>query len=281
MLVLGGNKAFKLALDILAVGILAGCASGSWSPVAIGVGVEGFMTPRGSYDTSMNFYELVRPHFFALSEGGVPVPVEGGLGRMVLRDGKIKIHLLHDGDELYVDPLALTAGELGEHPVHRVYRLEAMGIPLDEKLREELDNPASLGRLFHILEFEYLRGKTSRGTIAEVFPDGTFLVIPHGHPEEWQSLQEEVASPTHLHVNPRALTVASSALAIEYEDRMLALSFDNQCYPSPDLALQQCQVYQEGLGGADYRDVLNAIGFAFTPVHVLGDVYQTTDVFGE
>ena len=239
------------------------------------------MTPRANYDTSMTFEQLVRPHFFAQSEDGDLVTVQGEPDQVVMRDGKVKIRLREGRQKLYLDPLALTAGELGEHPVHRVHRLQAMGIPLDKTLREELEAPASPDRLFHTLEFEYLRDKESRGTIAEVFPDGTFLVIPFEPPKAWRSPQEGVASPTHLHVNPRALTVAGSALAQDYEDQILGMSFDRQRYPPPEVARKQCGVYREALSNAGYHETLKSIGFRFTLAHVLTPGSGGEDVFGE
>ena len=227
------------------------------------------MTPRAEYDTSMTFDRLARPHFFAKTDKGESEPAQGEPDRVTLRDGKVKIRLRHDGEKLYLDPLALTAGELGEHPVHRVYRLEAMGVEIDDDLREAMDGSGSLDRLFQTVEFEYLRGKPSRGTIAEVFPDGTFLVIPFEPPEAWQSERDDVASPTHLHVNPRALTVAASALAQDYEDQILGMSFERQRYPPPEVAKKQCDVYQEAIAGTEYQAILDSIGFSFTPAHVL------------
>ncbi|MCH7712910.1 MAG: hypothetical protein IIC99_04735 [Chloroflexi bacterium] len=275
------NSSLKLILAVLAAGILAGCAAGAPTEVFVGAVPEGFMTSRANYDTSTTFDELVRPHFFARSEDGDLVAVQGEPDRLVIRDGMVKIRLRQGKQKLYLDPLALTAGELGEHPVHRIYRLAAMGIPLDQSLGKELKRPATLDRLFHTLEFEYLRDKPSRGTIAEVFPDGTFLVIPFDPPEAWRSPQEGVASPTHLHVNPRALTVAGSALAQDYEKQILSLSFDQQRYPPPEVARKQCGVYQEALSSPVYKDTLDSIGFRFTPAHVLTGGSDDEDVAGE
>ena len=275
------NSSVKLVLTVLTAGILAGCATSTPTSVFQGAVPEGFMTPRANYDTSMTFDELVRPHFSAQTEDGELAPVDGEPDQITLQSGKVKIRLRPGKQKLYLDPLALTAGEFGEHPVHRIHRLEAMGIPLDKTLREELESPASTGRLFHILEFEYLRDKTSRGTIAEVFPDGTFLVIPFEPPNAWRSTQEGVAGPTHLHVNPRALTVADSALAQDHEKEILGLSFDQQRYPPPEVARKQCGVYREALSSAGYRDTLMSIGFKFTPSHVLTPGSGGEDVFGE
>ncbi len=237
------------------------------------------MTPRSSYDTSMTFDQLVRPHFFAQSQDGELSPVQGQPDRVEIRDGKVKIRLRQGEQKLYLDPLALTPGEWGEHPVHRVYRLAAMGVPLDKDLGGELEEPASVDRLFHTLEFEYLRDKPSRGTIAEVFSDGSFLVIAFEPPEAWQSPRDGVASPTHLHVNPRALTVAESPLAKDYEDQILGMSFERQRYPPPEVAKKQCGVYQEALSSTVYQDTVRSIGFSFTPSHILLDDDET--VFGE
>ena len=272
-------RVITIVFAVLSAGFLAGCAAGSPTAVFEGAAPEGFMTPRASYDTQSTFDELVRPHFFAQGEDGELALVQGEPDQITVRDGKVKIRLRQDKQKLYLDPLALTAGEFGEHPVHRIHRLEAMGIPMDKTLVEELGSQASPDRLFHTLDFEYLRDKTSRGTIAEVFPDGTFLVIPFEPPEAWQSPQEGVASPTHLHVNPRALTVATSALAKDYEKQILGLSFDRQRYPPPKVARKQCGVYQEAISSGGYQDALISIGFRFTPAQVLAG--DDENVFGE
>ena len=264
---------------VLTAGISAGCATETPTHVFVGAVPEEFIIPRTNYDTSTSFYEIVRPHFFAQTEDGELVPVQGEPDQVVIRGGKVKIRLRQGRRKLYLDPLALIPGELSEHPVHRVHRLIAMGVPLDKAMGEGLKSPASIARLFHTLEFEYLRDKPSRGTIAEVFPDGTFLVIPFEPPTAWQSPREDVASPTHLHVNPRALTVAGSALAQDYEKEILGLSFVQQRYPPPEVARKQCGVYQEAISSAGYHGTLNAIGFKFTPAHVLAG--DGDDVFGE
>ena len=264
---------------VLTAGISAGCATETPTHVFVGAVPEEFIIPRTNYDTSTSFYEIVRPHFFAQTEDGELVPVQGEPDQVVIRGGKVKIRLRQGRRKLYLDPLALVPGELGEHPVHRVHRLIAMGVRLDKAMGEGLKSPASMARLFHTLEFEYLRDKPSRGTIAEVFPDGTFLVIPFEPPTAWQSPREDVASPTHLHVNPRALTVAGSALAQDYEKEILGLSFVQQRYPPPEVARKQCGVYQEAISSAGYHGTLNAIGFKFTPAHVLAG--DGDDVFGE
>ena len=50
----------------------------------------------------------------------------------------MKLRLVEDGVESYVDLLALQSELLGEHPAHKIYRLMAMGIPLDGGLRLKL-----------------------------------------------------------------------------------------------------------------------------------------------
>jgi hypothetical protein len=75
-------------------------------------------------------------------------------------------------------------------------------------------------------------------------------------------------------VNPRALSAKDSTLAQEYEREVLSLSFDEQRYPAPALAQQQCDVYQESLRGVEYREILSSVGYRFTPEHVAQDPAQ-------
>ena len=226
---------------------------------------------RPEYDVSRPFQELVKPHFYATGTGGELVQVQGDPDLILEREGRIKIRLQQGGAESYLDLLALEAELIGEHPVHKLYRLRAMGIPVSEELFQKLQAADFPHQLFHRTEFEYQRGKDSSGVVAEVFPDGTFLVILDEVPREWRSDRESIASPTHVHVNPRALSVKDSTLAQEYEREILSLPFDDQRYPSPALAQQQCDVHQESLRGEEYRKILSSAGFRFTPDHVIED----------
>ena len=83
---------------------------------------------RAEYDTSRTWSELVRPHFFALDEEGRRWDVEGEPDRVVIRDGIIKVRVTSGVGRRYVDLLALESERLGEHPVHKVFRLDAMGM---------------------------------------------------------------------------------------------------------------------------------------------------------
>ena len=98
---------------------------------------------------------------------------------------------------------------------------------------------------------------------------------------EWQSSQPDVASPTHLHVNPRALSVGQSELAQEFEEEILSLSFEDQRYPPPPLARKQCSVYHESLAGAEYAGLIDAIGYGFTLGDVVKDDGEASPPFGE
>ena len=107
------------------------------------------------------------------------------------------------------------------------------------------------------------------GIVTDVFLDGTFLVIPDELPGEWQSNDERIASPTHLHINSRALSGGSSPLAREYELEILSLPFEDQRYPPAPLARKQCDVYRESLATSDYLGLLESAGYGYTPEHVL------------
>ena len=241
---------------------------------------EETVVQRPAYDVSRPFQDLVKPHFYATGTGGELVPVQGGPDLILEREGRIKIRLQQGAAESYLDLLALEAELIGEHPVQKIYRLRAMGIPVAEELYQKLQAADFPQQLFHRTELEYQRGKDSSGVIAEVFPDGTLLVILDDVPKEWRSGRESIASPTHVHVNPRALSVKDSTLAQEYEEKILSLPFDDQRYPSPALAQQQCDVYQESLQGEQYRKILSSVGFRFSPDHVIEDPTGGTLSFG-
>lgn len=223
---------------------------------------------RPEYDVTRPFRDLVKPHFYAIGTGGDLVPIRGDPDLILEREGMVTIRLRRGGEESYLDLLALESDLIGEHPVHKIYRLQAMGIPVAEELDQKLRAADFPHRLFRRVEFEYQRGKDSRGVITEVFPDGTFLVILDEVPKEWRSDRESVASPTHVHVNPRALSAKDSTLAQQYEREILSLPFYEQRYPTPALAQRQCDVYQESLQGEQYREILASVGFRFTPDQV-------------
>ena len=226
---------------------------------------------RPSYETGKPFAELVRPHFLADTEEGEPVEVQGEPDLIVKVDGRVKIRLLGDGTHTFLDPLALESELIGEHPVHKVYRLMDMGVSIDGGLLAALDS-GEVGQLFTTVEYEYQRRRFSSGVIAEVFVDGTFLVIPDETPPEWQSNDDRISSPTHLHLNSRAFSGGSTKLAREYELEILSLPFEDQRYPPAPLALKQCRVYEESLVTSDYVGILESVGFRFTPGHISEDV---------
>ena len=226
---------------------------------------------RPSYDTGRPFADLVRPHFFAATEEGDVVEALGEPDRIVEADGRVKIRLSDDGAYSYLDPLALESELFGEHPVQKIYRLMAMGVPADDELIGAFES-GGMDRLFTHVEFEYQRRQFSSGIIAEVFVDGTFLVIPGEVPPEWQSNDDRISSPTHLHVNSRAFSGGSSPLAREYELEILSLPFEDQRYPPAPLALKQCRVYEESLATSDYLGILDSVGFRYTPDHISREV---------
>ena len=238
---------------------------------------------RPEYDTTADFAALLKPHFLARTATGNLVEVDAPPGLMVEIvewEGRVALRLAADGVDAYVDLLALQSELLGEHPAHKIYRLLAMGIPISDDLRRKLAGPVA-GELFTNVEFEYLRGRTAAGVVAEVFPDGTLLVIPFDLPPEWQSRDDRIASPTHLHLNPRALSAGVSDLAREYEREILALPFPEQRYPAAPLARKQCDLYRESLNHPAYADLMTALGFRFTPQHVTGDLAEAGAPFGE
>ena len=197
--------------------------------------------------------------------------MQGKPDRIFSWRGKVKVRLTNGGRYQYMDPLALDSRLIGEHPAQRVLRLHESGIALDAELGDALRSPSPPDHLFHSLTFEYLPGKETGGIVSEVFPDGTFLVIIPEALAEWPSGQPNVASPTHLHVDPRALSAAQSELAQGFEEEMLSLSFEYQRYPPPSLARKQCAVYHKSLAGTEYAGLLAAIGYRFTLGHVVED----------
>ena len=223
------------------------------------------VVPRPEYDVSVAFADLIKPHFLARDADGNPVPARGEAVSVLERPGGVKIKLDDDGQANYLDLLALESERIGEQPAHKIFRLAAMGVPVDPDLDRKLQPDSFDPALFHSIDFEYQRGQETSGIIAELFHDGSFLVITSGTPLEWASSQPgELAEPTHFHVNPRALSVPTSQLAQEYESEILELSFDDQRYPPPALARKQCDVYQESLTYAPYRELMDSLGFRFT-----------------
>ena len=216
-------------------------------------------------------HKLIKPHFFPTSDGGKLLDAQGKPYLVMVCDGKVKIRLKQGDHELYLDPLALTSEQIGEHPTRKILRLRDMGIPIERGLESMLGSSQVPHGLFHVVDFEYLPGKETNGVITEVFPDGTFLVIPLETPPEWKTDNEGVSPPTHLHVNPRALNAGSSSLAKEYEKKILALPFDEQRYPPSPLARMQCDVYKEAVRGGYYNNILSSVGYEFTPAHTWGD----------
>jgi len=236
--------------------------------------------PRPQYDTAAEFAALIKPHFMAGGADGELRAAAGNPTAIVAREGRLKVELAGESGPSYLDLLALHSELLGEHPVHKVYRLLAMGIPMSAELRRELAAGAA-DELFANVEFEYLRGQETAGVVAEVFPDGTLLVIPFALPSEWQSRDANIAAPTHLHLNPRALSAGMSALAEQYEREILALPFPEQRYPAAALARKQCGVYQESLASPAYADLLDSLGYRFTPEHIAGESADPAAPFGE
>jgi hypothetical protein len=232
-------------------------------------------------ETPHPLYELIKPHFFARSANGELLEVKGSPNLVLVRNGKVKIRLRHEGQVQYLDPLALKSKLIGEHPLDKVLRLRDMGIPIAEGLQGKLQDKAVINELLHAVTFAYLPGKETSGVVAEVFPDGTFLVIPFEVPSEWQSDNPAVASPTHLHVNPRALSVKGSSLAQEYEEEILGLPFEEQRYPAAPLARKQCRVYQESLQNEEYQNLLASVGYKFTFAHVVQNGEGDPLPFGE
>ena len=219
---------------------------------------------RPQYDVSSEFSELIKPHFFAQDGGGDLVPARGEPELVMEHQGGVKIKLDDGGAEKYLDLLALESEQIGEHPAHKIFRLEAMGVVIAPELHQKIRPDRFDPTLFRRLDFEYQRGQHTGGIIAELFLDGTFLIITDEVPREWESSKEGIASPTHFHVNPRALSGPSSQLAQEFEAEILKLPFDDQRYPAPPLARKQCDVYQESLNHGPYSELLHSVGFRFT-----------------
>ncbi len=239
------------------------------------------VAPRPEYDTDTDIAAMIKPHFLARTAAGDLVEISARRTRIVEWQGKAALRLTGGDVAAYVDLLALQSELLGEHPAHKIYRLLAMGIPLSDDLRRKLLDESSAGELFTNVAFEYLRGKEATGVVSEIFPDGSLLVIPFDLPREWQSRDARIASPTHLHLNPRALSAGVSDLAREYEREILALPFPEQRYPATPLVRKQCDLYRESLEHLRYASLLDSLGFRFTPRHVTEELAETGASFGE
>jgi hypothetical protein len=153
------------------------------------------IVPRENYDTSRSFAELIKLHFLARSSQGELIEAEGNPDLIVETDGKIRVRMILDGREAFVDLLALESELIGEHPVHKVLRLQDMGVPLAGNLAQRLRPESFSEELFHTVTFEYLKDRETSGVIAEVFPDGTLLVISPAVPPEWRSDAEVRVNP--------------------------------------------------------------------------------------
>ncbi len=174
--------------------------------------------PRENYDVSRSVSELVKPHFFATSTDGVLVEPEGDPNLVLELNGKVKLRLMQGDQSRYLDLLALESDLIGEHPVHKVFRLRAMGVPLAEGLAGKLEPDSFSNDLFHSVEFQYLQDKETGGVVSEVFPDGTFLVIPFDLPEEWDGAQPVVeANLLDIQPGTRLRFIPSGAGAFQLE----------------------------------------------------------------
>ena len=180
-----------------------------------------FIARRDHYDASRTFADLIKPYFFARTATGELISADGEPDLILELAGNIKVRLRQGDQESYLDILALESELIGEHPIHKVYRLEAMGLSLDDGLAQRLRSDEFPNELFRTVRFEYLQGKETSGVIAEVFQDGTFLVIPFAIPPEWQS---EGAPPkanvldilpgTRIRFTPRSTETFRVALAL-------------------------------------------------------------------
>ncbi len=253
--------------------------AGGALPISIRNITSELVEQRPEYDIATDIATLIKPHFLARTAEEDLIEISAPPNLIVEWEGKAVLRAMEDGVASYIDLLALQSELLGEHPVHKIYRLMAMGIPLSDDLRNKLTSDAAAD-LFTNVEFEYLRGKEGTGVVSEVFPDGTLLVIPLDLPREWRSQDSRIASPSHLHLNPRALNAGVSDLAREYEREILALPFDEQRYPAAALARKQCDLYRESLNHSRYANLMNSLGFRFTPQHVAGDLERTDLTFG-
>jgi len=176
--------------------VVNGVPGGPIDGVITGEISQELILPRESYDISRSVSELVKPHFLAMNKEGKPVGPEGELDLVLEVDGKVKLRLKQGDKTQYLDLLGLESGLLGEHPVHKVFRLQAMGVPLDDGLAEKLEAGSFPNNLFHSVRFQYLQDKETSGVVAEVFPDGTFLAIPFDLPSEWHG--EQTATEANL-----------------------------------------------------------------------------------
>ena len=104
--------------------------------------------PRPECNVSIEFSELIKPYFFAQDASGDLVP-PGGEPELILDyQGSIKIKLDDDGQARYLDLLALESEQIGEHPAHKIFRLEAMGVAVapdvDRKIQPDSFGPVAV-----------------------------------------------------------------------------------------------------------------------------------------
>ncbi|MBI2166029.1 MAG: hypothetical protein HYU29_06455 [Chloroflexi bacterium] len=209
------------------------------------------------------FAELVKASFFARTEGGELKAPEGVPDLIVERAGKAVIRLRTAEGYGYLDPLALESELVGEHPKERLLRLERrLGVAMEGGIVSKLADKGAVESLFQRVTFEYLRDKEVTGTVSEVFPDGSLLVIPDEVPEEWKGSTGGMTGATHFHVDARGLVSKTSPLARELEDELLKLPFELQREPPATLARKECQLNQEAMASQVYRELMASVGFS-------------------
>ena len=227
--------------------------------------LSSFTTRRDHYDASRPFADLIKPYFFARSASGELINADGEPDLILEMGGKIKVRLKQGDQESYLDILALESELIGEHPIHKVYRLEAMGLTLEDGLAKRLQSDVFPNQLFRAVAFEYLQGRETSGVISEVFQDGTVLVIPFAVPPEWQGDAPppdanvlDIVPGTRIRFTPKGT-----------ESFQVALALDQKLDPDigPKLALDHG-------GGAPPDDGFSQVEL-ITAFLFMGSVYDT------
>ncbi|MFY9457448.1 MAG: hypothetical protein WAP23_00760 [Candidatus Spechtbacterales bacterium] len=111
--------------------------------------------------------------------------------------------------------------------------------------------------------FEYLPGKKISGTVAEVFSDGTLLVVPDQMPQEWQAEKPGQITPSYFHVDPRAFLLSDSEIGKEYrayEEEITSLPSTDWRNPPGKLLARGCEFYYKALKKLDAKSLENKGG---------------------
>lgn len=125
--------------------------------------------------------DLFYNHFKAKTESGDLVNLDEEMKdkmvEIVKRDGKTKIRIDNNGNNLYIDPLAIRSkavGELGIHPSKKALETKSLfNLQIDEEFLSELNDINQRDKYFHTIN-------ASDQVISEISLEKCFLIRKKG-----------------------------------------------------------------------------------------------------